>query len=343
MSQNVSLWGAVYSAVPSLTVPKQGGGTASFTDVTPTTATASDVASGKIFFTSAGVQTTGTNSGGGGGGGSVTQDQDGYIVLPPTGGGSSPTLITKNITANGTYNASSDSADGYSSVTVNVSGGGGDIWTWMGKNPTKVKTWTNEKVYLENSPYATWTPTTGATTLVSSAQISSDDTYSADYDNYDYIVYYRMHTHFEYGSGATQTALISDYYADMPYYVYGFAYSLSAMTSDTTSNFGSASITLKHGLFYKNASGQDSYATTAYGVYALAPSSPSSASGIRPYTLGISARCSNTHFSTSNAGVVNQSTSYYEIIMDLWQIDRGTSACGATYKIIRDMWINGFQ
>ena len=37
-------------------------------------------------------------------------------------------LITKSITANGTYNASSDSADGYSSVTVNVSGGGSD-WT----------------------------------------------------------------------------------------------------------------------------------------------------------------------------------------------------------------------
>ena len=36
---------------------------------------------------------------------------------------SSSSLITKNITANGTYNASDDSADGYSSVTVNVSGG----------------------------------------------------------------------------------------------------------------------------------------------------------------------------------------------------------------------------
>ena len=34
--------------------------------------------------------------------------------------GSSSTLITKSIAANGTYNASSDSADGYSSVTVNV-------------------------------------------------------------------------------------------------------------------------------------------------------------------------------------------------------------------------------
>lgn len=39
-----------------------------------------------------------------------------------SGGGS--TLTTKNITSNGTYNASSDNADGYSSVTVNVSGGG---------------------------------------------------------------------------------------------------------------------------------------------------------------------------------------------------------------------------
>lgn len=41
--------------------------------------------------------------------------------------GSSATLITKSITANGTYNASSDFADGYSSVTVNVSGGGGGL------------------------------------------------------------------------------------------------------------------------------------------------------------------------------------------------------------------------
>ncbi len=39
--------------------------------------------------------------------------------------GTSPTLTTKSITANGTYDASSDNADGYSSVTVNVSGGGG--------------------------------------------------------------------------------------------------------------------------------------------------------------------------------------------------------------------------
>ena len=68
MAQNVSLWGAAYSNVPALEVPKQGGGTASFTDVTDTTAAASDVASGKYFYTAAGVRTAGTNSGGGGSG-----------------------------------------------------------------------------------------------------------------------------------------------------------------------------------------------------------------------------------------------------------------------------------
>lgn len=39
------------------------------------------------------------------------------------GGGGSATLIEKSITANGTYNASSDNADGYSKVTVDVVSG----------------------------------------------------------------------------------------------------------------------------------------------------------------------------------------------------------------------------
>lgn len=40
----------------------------------------------------------------------------------------SPNLIEKSITENGEYNASSDNADGYSKVTVDVSGGGGETF-----------------------------------------------------------------------------------------------------------------------------------------------------------------------------------------------------------------------
>ena len=66
MAQNITLQGATYSAVPAVELPKQGGGTATFTDVTDTTAAAADVASGKYFYTASGVRTQGTNSGGGG-------------------------------------------------------------------------------------------------------------------------------------------------------------------------------------------------------------------------------------------------------------------------------------
>lgn len=66
MAQNISLLGASYSAVPAVNLPKTGGGTATFTDVTDTTAAAGDVASGKYFYTAAGVRTQGTFSGGGG-------------------------------------------------------------------------------------------------------------------------------------------------------------------------------------------------------------------------------------------------------------------------------------
>lgn len=69
MAQNITLLGASYSDVPAVTLPKTGGGTATFTDVTDTTAAAADVASGKYFYTDAGVRTQGTNSGGGGGSG----------------------------------------------------------------------------------------------------------------------------------------------------------------------------------------------------------------------------------------------------------------------------------
>ncbi len=94
MAQNVTIMGASYSAVPAVTLPKTGGGTARFDDASVTTATAADVASGKVFLASDGTITTGTNSGGGGAANIVmgeftTPSTSGYtnITIPYTGSG----------------------------------------------------------------------------------------------------------------------------------------------------------------------------------------------------------------------------------------------------------------
>ena len=99
MAQNITLLGANYSAVPAVQLPKTGGGTATFTDVTDTTAAASDVATGKYFYTANGTRTAGTNSGGGG---SSMNCQ----VVQSTNRATSSTyteLITLTCTTAGTY------------------------------------------------------------------------------------------------------------------------------------------------------------------------------------------------------------------------------------------------
>lgn len=156
MSKNVTIAGASYSAVPSIEVPATGGGTATFTDVSDTTAAASDVAQGTYFYTAAGVRTAGTASGGGGG--TITQDEDGYITISE--GGSTPVLQAKSVTPSETaQTVTADTGyDGLSGVSV-----GAISSTYVGSGVTK-------------KAAATYTPTTTAQTIAAGQYLNGAQT-----------------------------------------------------------------------------------------------------------------------------------------------------------------------
>ena len=114
MAQNITLLGASYSAVPAVLLPKTGGGTARFDDATVTTATASDVANGKIFLASDGTITTGTASGGGG--------SDRLVLLQTTAIGSLSTSSTSGTDTGKTVTlASSTGWQDYDLLIVDIS------------------------------------------------------------------------------------------------------------------------------------------------------------------------------------------------------------------------------
>lgn len=88
MAQNITLLGASYSDVPSILLPKTGGGTAQFDDTTiaSNAASASDILAGKLAYVN-GSLITGTGTGGGGSAGTITQDGNGYLVVSDQAGG----------------------------------------------------------------------------------------------------------------------------------------------------------------------------------------------------------------------------------------------------------------
>lgn len=60
MAQNVIINGVTYQSVPEVNIPKSGGGTAKFTDVSDTTAVAADVLASKTMYKADGTKVTGS-------------------------------------------------------------------------------------------------------------------------------------------------------------------------------------------------------------------------------------------------------------------------------------------
>lgn len=152
MAQNITLMGAFYLNVPKVRLPKnKGGDTADFTDVTDTTATASDVSQGKYFYTANGTRTQGTNTS------STSMNVQCYHGMKSVASGSySATGVSITVAKSGTYKVS-----------------------WMGCRNTNSGT-SGSQLYINNSAYGTaqttFTSTYGQSVTLTDVSLTAGQT-----------------------------------------------------------------------------------------------------------------------------------------------------------------------
>ena len=271
---DVIIHGVTYNDVPQIRVLTTDGGVARFTDISETTATAGDVANGKVFYTADGSESLGTF-----------------------------------------------------------------VWDFKGYKPEL----TNSNLYsfsatLANTDFKTWTPSTTASTIVAS---KTAGTFSADLENYEYLIHWKCSFDGVYPAGTTLKAAPVCEVGDLWQTVCKRPSNLANIQTGTFN--GNACITLNStplNVYYNTSGTLTSTYSLSYGVYpavaaATFSSSTSNTPTVTVKTPSISARCNSSYFSTGMAAAIDQSKSVVKIQGELWRVP-----VGATTRSLYELLIN---
>lgn len=238
------------------------------------------------------------------------------------------TSVANAIRTKGGTSASLTFPGGWVTAIGNISGGGGDTWSWLGKNPTRIYQSNVLTTYFKNTDWMDWEATTTQTTL---AATSVHTTFAADMTNYEYWVHTKMYEEIYYNSGATTVGRLEKACTDQWSAIVRYASNRVNLVAGTRNSNYAVSIYNQPVMDYYNASGTRTIGYSwGYGLYpGMNAPNFSSATSLSPTvnvrTPTFYARCHNTYFSVANAEYVNPNTSFYKIMYEVYRVDVGST------------------
>lgn len=263
------------------------------------------------------------------------------VDFPVSGGGTARYVETSDADATASDIASGKKAYVNGSLITGTASGGGGSWSWMGRNPTKLQEWTETSSFADLG-FDEWTYGTTATTLRAAQNLST--TVSIDVTQYDLVLLTKLCVTYDYGNWTPSSAM--DVFALSGVYVTSGSFtSKSSATSGTPSNYSGGSLYND----YKAANWSSSGVNTGYGAntYGLYSSNVASASSTGTTDLTVTvrtpviyARGSSSYFTQTAFENVDMDKSMYELAIEAWRVDIGTSVksfvLGETANIINN-------
>lgn len=258
-------------------------------DITPTTAVESDVASGKVFFKADGSMATGTKTDSGV---SVvtTQDEHGGDIITITGAQIVP------------FNP-------------------------FGEELELIESYAKSTVLLKNTLYASWTPSTTAKAIQTTATLG---TKALNMNTYEYVLKWIVDANINYASGTTLKGAPIRQITALYQYIYRKPSNIANVASETDNQNFCTTIFTAPLMDYYSTSGSHTFAWTgSYGFYGAAQAATFSSSTGTSTKLTIkrpvlNARCSTTYFTTTMANAVDQDSSSMSYIGYLYRCKKGS-------------------
>lgn len=314
-------------------------GNTTLIDITDTTATASDVNTGKYFYLSNGEKIQGTAVEGGA---TITETQDsGGGTIVSVDSTKKVTVTPLSVTQNGTYAAPSNEA--YSPVIVNVSGGGGGQYAWFGSETTLVGRKLNKTINLHSdTTFDSWTASTTAEDIRAESS-SADYEITLDSDHgYTYWIVTHYYIDYKYLSGATLKRIPRVSSIVYITCIYPYFTNETNLLNGNYDKYSTASHFASRGSlrYYDSAGNLNIYTSVTYGIYVNAyPSITSSTDGVFSFKLpAIKARSNSTYFNTSRKEDIDSQNTNLIVTSDVYKTPNfNSSLCFASETLRTDL------